>query len=646
MGKNEEDLQKELQNAGLEVHYANDNVIDEISNFDTKESNIDIQNDEDTSKNESADTSTEYEQPEPDTELINDVDATNDINSWLIELDDPLEGTKRLKSLQPTDNFSKSLHQLLDTFLSEGYVVPEQLPTSPDPNKTIIKLGHKTQNVSREKIVHQTIKYSMVDSSKAPNNIKRQLVFIQNGVKDKVTNEITWDDEPQTQAFSEMPSPIKRGYVPDEEIVPEQEITVTNKNFNISLDKVWLINYQRELLTIRIKVIDDDKGEVLNDYSSKGYDGDVLNVTSANLAKEFKKKHYLINQSDLPEKLVFESGQSPIYNVHLVHERGPIQDASSLKTRGTYTINFVDKNKNELRKPIELVQFYERKAQEDYVTGQVDYGVWDKTTHLPEIKIIPSKLDDGNGNDLIPLTTKIIIPDVAPNTEEQVEAIYYAPEQIIDLHFKYEGKVVNKMTLKFGLREDCTIDLKQKTADLIKSGYKISNNQTAPLTYSYDASQDDHREYDIQVRPIIKNTIENKIVKRVIIVVTPNGAKRSITNSAVIKRNVTIDLSTGKKEYGPWSQNLWDSYTPPKMTNYVPNQLKVEEVLVNGDTKDTKIKINYVPFNAPAARNAVETETKPKTLLEHIKSFFKSDSDDNNNQLQLDAPKNEKNLDA
>lgn len=628
-----------------------------LSNIDNNESIDDEVSSDDEVEPDTASTAEIKSEPDPESEANNTKDADlseddlfddtanmNGMDNWLIELDDPIDGTKRLKALSISNNFSKSLHELLESFLQDGYVIPEQLPTHPDPDRTVIKLDHKTKAVTREKVVHQTIKYSMVDNSKAPNSIKRQLIFMQNGVKDLVTNEIKWDDETQTQAFSKMPSPIKRGYVADEEIVPEQEITVNNKNFDLSLDKVWLINYQREVLTIRIKVIDDDKGEILKNYPSHGYDGDVLNVTLPQLATEFKKKHYLISQSDLPDKLVFESGQSPTYQVHLVHERGPLKNTDSLQTRGTYTINFVDKNRNILHKPVVLVQFYKRKAQEDYVTGQIDYGSWDKTMHLPEIKMLPESLTDSNGNKLIPLTSKIIIPNVEPDEEQSVDAIYFAPEQTIDLNFKYDNKVVNKITLKFNLREDRKISLKQKTKDLTRIGYDIINDQEAPLVYEYDASEADHREYNINVKPIFKKSIDSKIVKRIIIVTVPSGAKRSIIHSAILKRSVTTNLSNGQKEYGNWSQNYWDAYVPPKMTNYVPNQLKVEEVLINGDTKNTKIRINYIPYSASANRRQVEVKEKPQTLLEHIKSFFKSSPNDHDNQLQLDAPKNEQDV--
>lgn len=627
--KHEQEFDQEHDNADLDL---------DLDSKQTDKSDIELI-DVDYQPNLDATTETETS----DDSMFNNPDVNNSINSWLIELYDPIDNTRRLKALEPTDNFSKSLRQLLDTFTNDGYIIPEQLPTSPDPDKTVIKLRHETKSVSREKVVHQTIHYSMVDSTKAPNPIKRKLVFIQNGVKDLVTNEITWDDETQKQSFSEMPSPVKRGYTPDAEIVPEQEITVNNKNFNLSLDKVWLINYQREILTIRIKVIDDDLGDVLKDFVAKGYDGDSLNVTIPELAQEFKKKHYLISHNDLPEKLEFESGQAPTYQVHLVHERGPLKDKTSLKTQGTYTIDFVDKNKNRLRKPIVLTQFYERNAQEDYVTGQIDFEPWSKVGHLPAIKRLPEQITNSEHKILIPLTNKVIIPEIAPNTAEQVEAIYYAPQQMIHLHFKYQNKIVNKMTLKFNLREDHEVNLKkEKATDLAKLGYYFSSEQSAPDTYSYDVAQPDVRTFDINVQPIIKNSTESKIVKRVIIITMPNHAKRSIVHSAVLKRDVTIDLSTKQKTYGEWSTNLWDAYTPPRMKDYLPTQLNVEEVLVNGNTKDTKIHINYVPYNAPEQTTASQPNTvattKPKTFLEHIKSFFKGEQTEDK-QLKIDAPK-------
>lgn len=564
----------------------------------------------------------------------NSINATFDESTSediLIELNDIINQTKRLKTINIHSNFKQALTDLVDPLLKQGYELKKPLPEKPDENngKIIIFLTHKTQTINRKKVVVQTINYSMSDDTKAPKSVKRELTFSQQGVKDLVTNQITWDENEQTKTFNELQNPKVRGYVADELSVPEQTITVNNDNFNLSLDKAWIINYLPEVLSIKIQIIDDDQGNIIKDYVMNGHDGETHAITLADLASEFKKKHYLISRSNLPEKLIFKIGQSPVYKLHLTHERGNLND-DTLKTEGSYTIKLVDKYEHELRKPIVLVQHYERTAQKDYVTGRIDYEPWHKVNHLPESEFLPEKLTNDKNESLIPMANKYTIPEIAPNTNEDVEAIYFAPKQVVNLHFRQNDKIVTDLKLHFNLREDQHVNLFDLKDNLAKSGYRILDDQKAPLEYKYDASLDDNRTYDINVQAIIKNDIESKIVKRTIIIKMPNGAKRSIIQNALLTRDLTIDLSNNQRTYGTWSTNLWDEYHPSNVTGFVPNQLTVEQVLVNGDTKDVKVKIHYIPYNAPQ---------KPvkQTFFQKLKAYFEPDAE----KLQIEAPQDE-----
>lgn len=583
-------------------------------------------------------------------DAINKDITMNNISDLLIELDDTIDGTKRLKTVKPSKNFSATLNKVLKPVLADGYLVQGTLPVVPDKDRTVINLTHKTKNVTRTKIVEQEIKYYMADDSKAPDNIKRKLTFIQNGTKDLVTNQISWSTDSQSQSFSKMPSPKRRGYIPDQEFIPEQEITVNNDNFDLSLNKIWLVNYVAEVLTIKIQIIDDDEGgTILRQYKSTGYDGAILNINIDDIARDMKTQHYLISQNNLPEKLIFETGKAPVYQIHVIHERGQLHDDTSLETEGTYEIRLVDKFDNELAQPIVLTQRYARSGQKDFVTGEINYSEWRKVNTIPKYQTTPAELKNDQDEKLIPLSTKVIIPDIMTDTRQTVDQKYYAPKQIVTLNYLRAGKVVTSSALGFMLREDEVIELQQLQDRLKKIGYRILPNQSIPTSYSYDETKDDQRSYNINVEAILKPTIEHKVVKRTIIITTPTNAKRAIIESAELTRKVIIDLSkkpkeVGSKSYGEWSTNMWDEYVPPVLTGYVPSQLSVGNVLVGSDTKDTKIRIHYIPYDKQDDQQPEVDTEKPQTFIQRIKTFLLPGSNKNNksetndNTLKLSAP--------
>ncbi|WP_251716785.1 mucin-binding protein [Lactobacillus agrestimuris] len=72
----------------------------------------------------------------------------------------------------------------------------------------------------------------------------------------------------------------------------------------------------------------------------------------------------------------------------------------------------------------------------------------------------------------------------------------------------------------------------------------------------------------IKYEPIIDETTESKEVTRKIVVTTPDGKTKTITQTATVTRTVTTNEVTGDTEYGEWSKADFPDFVPDKIDGY------------------------------------------------------------------------------
>ena len=72
----------------------------------------------------------------------------------------------------------------------------------------------------------------------------------------------------------------------------------------------------------------------------------------------------------------------------------------------------------------------------------------------------------------------------------------------------------------------------------------------------------------IKYEPIIDETTESKEVTRKIVVTTPDGKTKTITQTAKVTRTVTTNEVTGATEYGEWSKADFPAFEPDKIDGY------------------------------------------------------------------------------
>lgn len=86
-----------------------------------------------------------------------------------------------------------------------------------------------------------------------------------------------------------------------------------------------------------------------------------------------------------------------------------------------------------------------------------------------------------------------------------------------------------------------------------------------------------------------QNSDLNQTITRTIVLHEPGKEAQTITQTAKIYRDATVDEVTGDVTYTDWSTDAWAKYDVPTVSGYTPSQSKVEAVTVKDGQKDVNI---------------------------------------------------------
>ena len=109
----------------------------------------------------------------------------------------------------------------------------------------VIKVSHKQETSSKNKLVTRTINYQTADGQIIDSH-KDTLTFTQTGTKDLVTGETTWNESIPSQMFEAVNVPTRPGYRANRAMIPAKQITVDASNWNANLDYVETVIYTKD----------------------------------------------------------------------------------------------------------------------------------------------------------------------------------------------------------------------------------------------------------------------------------------------------------------------------------------------------------------------------------------------------------------
>ncbi|MEB5920278.1 MucBP domain-containing protein [Enterococcus innesii] len=131
-------------------------------------------------------------------------------------------------------------------------------------------------------------------------------------------------------------------------------------------------------------------------------------------------------------------------------------------------------------------------------------------------------------------------------------------------------------------------------------------------------AESEDREVTVTYSPNMIESTETKEVNQTIHYVYEDGkeAAPDKVDTVTFTRTVTTNEATGDKTFGQWQakndDTTFDEVKSPKIENYAPDKVSVEEVLgVNEDDKDSEITVTY------AAKMETKIETKTIRIVVH-----------------------------
>lgn len=521
------------------------------------------------------------------------------------------------------------------------------------------------------KTLTRTIDFDVPKPALSPDSITQLATFERKATLDLVTGKLEFGPWSAPETFKALSVPKVTGFKPDQESI--NEVVVSGNDSNIKTT----ITYAATTQTINITFRDQDEVKILANEPFTGLTNQPIDFDINELVKTIEKRGYKALPYNFNYKTYPAENKSITINfkhrvTHLTLDKLKSMPDSEIEAIGqnrkylasllavsyTYTLSFVDKANNDLQKPFTITQNLERQAWFDHATKKMRYSKYEKTNRFPKtISLTPI-------SGLVPMHDKVSVPDLAVLRRDMYgTALYLAPTQTVKVDFvdsDKDNKPVASFNLDFNLHSDKTVELKALLARVTKKGYelaKIDKNNNLPAVLSYSKALDDQRQVTIYVKELFDEHYETKKVTRTILVTNPDSSSRKIEQIAYLKRLVHTGKATNTVVKDDWSTNIWDAFVPAQITGYTANQHGLGETIVNSETKDQTIKLNYialpkgavnnkqeeVPADTQAARSRVNTRATHKPeKLNWFQKLFGIKPKHTSTPLALDAPDDKK----
>lgn len=492
--------------------------------------------------------------------------------------------------------------------------IPDDLMFTSQQQVFTIEIQHKTEKLTRDLVAKRIIEYSVSDNKKTLEPLIQSVEIKQNGLRDLVTKQVTWQVPDENYYFDSVKSPILSGYTPDLSSVDSELIDIDCLETNI------VVNYMPNPQIAKVNFVDN--GKTLDTAQLTGLTGQLI-VADDNLnnaIKQFIDKGYLIADNPLTKsELIFQDHTSIKIQLkhHLVNVTS-IQPLTGEDIRSNLS--------KTVRRTIHFEGFtskvqshtFKRSAQFDYVTKKLNYSKWSSDAVFAQV-VPPTK----DGYD--PSIDVIDELRVTPDSKNKDITVTYAPQArkiVIKLFDQTSNSELNRTELSGVVGQVIDFDLKSM---LNKHGdYKLSD-ETLP-TLEFDVKQP-VKYYNINLAHKIltvsdpSNTSFNVdlLSKTITRTVNFNAPKQKnlepVVQSHTFKRQAKIDLVTHKITYTPWENNItFDSVTPPKIEGYIATG-SVSKVSVRVNNHSQTVNINY-----KAQRQTIKVNIFDKTLGKLIKT--------------------------
>lgn len=522
-----------------------------------------------------------------------------------------------------------------------------------DKNGTTVtaKVIDGAHEADLNKTITRTI--TVHEPGKTAQKITQTAKIFRDATVDEVTGDVTYTDwSTDATDWAEYDAPVHAGYTVSQAKV--DAVTVADGQKDVNIDITYTANTQ----TGKIFYVDgDDSSNVVSHTDLTGKTGDHIKVNPQAPA-DWK----IVEGQDIPTDVVAGPNGIPTVTVKVEHDTitvtpdQPKNPSDKLLDGKNYPSGVTkdDLNKTVTRtinitKPGEATNTtkqttsFKRSATVDLVNHKVTYTGWAQSGNNGWVAVDVPTVDGYTPN-----VTSIKGVNVTPDTKDTtVDVTYTAKDQTTHINYvDPQGNTVKRDTVSG--KTDQTV----KTNSAVPDGWKIINGQV-PETIHFTGEETpdttitiDHATTSIDhnhpVKPgdktpsgkVIDGAHDkdlNKTITRTINITKPGQKTQTVTQTAKIYRDATVDDVTGEVTYGAWSTDDtdWSSVDVPAVPGYTVHQSDgqtgIPAVTVTDDQKDVTINvtytandqsmnINYVDENG----NVVKTETVTGKLGDQI----------------------------
>lgn len=466
-----------------------------------------------------------------------------------------LDGAHVIKTVPVTGNTGENVDINVDVpvhYHVANHVPKTYLLKAEGNEDVVVELAHNMQNVNDSKTIQRVINLTAPDGKQTTT--KQSATITRRGSKDLVTNQTTWDNwNLATLPNYEVPS--FAGYQPTLTKVEAEPVDGDTKDSTID------ISYVADKQSVNI--IYKDGQQIIKTVPLTGKTGETVKVPI-----NVPTNYHLKNQP--ADSYTFKANDNPDVVVELEHDTQSTDDFKVV-TR-VIKITHPDGQVTTDTQKATIT----RKGSKDKVTSNIAWNNWST-----------AKWDQYNATKIpgytstMPVVSEQAITSDTPDTT--VEIKYVANSQQTNLIYKDGNKVV-KMTTLNG-KTDETVDVNLD----VPEHYHVVNQ--VARTYSFKADHND--DVIVELGHDIQQVSDSHTINRTINLISPDGTKKAIKQSASLNRMGLEDLVTGDITWNGWSDAQLPEYEVPVLDGYTASQSKVAAEKVTSDTQDSTVNITY-----------------------------------------------------
>lgn len=465
------------------------------------------------------------------------------------------DGNKVVKTVPLTGKTGETVDVNLD--VPEHYHITNQVAKNytfkaSDNADIVVELGHDTQTTSDSKTVTRTI--NVIDPTGKVMTTEQSATINRQGTKDLVTNQITWNDW-NTASLPEYGVPTIQGYQATQNKVATQPVTIDSPDSVINI--AYTANDQA------VNIVYKAGNQIIKTVPLTGKTGETVKIPI-----DVPVNYHRTNQP--ADSYTFKANDNPDIVIELAHDTQSADD-SKVITR-IIKITHPDGQVTTDTQKATIT----RKGSKDKVTSNIAWNNWST-----------AKWDQYNATKIpgytstMPVVSEQAVTSDTPDTT--VEIKYVANSQQTNLIYKDGNKVV-KMTTLNG-KTDETVDVNLD----VPEHYHVVNQ--VARTYSFKADHND--DVIVELGHDIQQVSDSHTINRTINLISPDGTKKAIKQSASLNRMGLEDLVTGDITWNGWSDAQLPEYEVPVLDGYTASQSKVAAEKVTSDTQDSTVNITY-----------------------------------------------------